>query len=162
LYANIEWTAIHQNPPSVKQVLLYRQSGQTITSVDYDRAKSFQLSNLFGTASKIFSSGNAIDPITSDFVTEQINSDNMGINSSITLFQGNQLNNQIAQNKLLMEKSIFQEEIEKNNIALNILETYLQALYSKENISIAENKLAASEQEVSQSNPNQRPTRHRL
>lgn len=86
----------------------------------------------------------------------------MGINSSITLFQGNQLNNQIAQNKLLMEKSIFQEEIEKNNIALNILETYLQALYSKENISIAENKLAASEQEVSQSNPNQRPTRHRL
>lgn len=66
----------------------------------------------------------------------------------MTLYQGNQLNNQIEQNKLLMEQSIFQEEVEKNNIALNILETYLRALYSKESIGIAENNLEASEQEV--------------
>ncbi|MDO6435987.1 TolC family protein [Cyclobacterium sp. 1_MG-2023] len=133
-----------ENNITVKDAVL----NTDLAEVDYDRAKSARLPNLFGSASQTFTSGNSIDPITSDFVSEKINSNNLGINSSMTLYQGNQLNNQIEQNKLLMEQSIFQEEVEKNNIALNILETYLRALYSKESISIAENNLEASEQEV--------------
>ncbi|MBP0902363.1 TolC family protein [Mariniflexile gromovii] len=120
----------------------------SISEVDYSKAKSSRLPNLFGSVSQNFSSGNTIDPITSDYVTDQINSTNVGINSSMTLFQGNQINNQIKQNKLLLEQSVFQEEVEKNNIVLNLLETYLQTLYSKESISIAENNLIASEKEV--------------
>ncbi len=119
-----------------------------LAEVEYNKAKSSRLPNLFGSATQSFTNGNSIDPITSDFVTEQINSTNIGINSSLTLFQGNQLNNQIKQNKLLLEQSVFLEDVEKNNIVLNILETYLQALYSKESILIAENNLEASEQEV--------------
>ncbi|ALJ05919.1 hypothetical protein APS56_12600 [Pseudalgibacter alginicilyticus] len=121
---------------------------KNIAEVDYNKAKSSRLPNLFGSASQNFSSGNTIDPITSDYVTDQINSTNVGINSSMTLFQGNQISNQIKQNKILLEQSVFQEEIEKNSIVLNILETYLQALYSKESIVIAENNLDASEKEV--------------
>ncbi|CAH8284044.1 outer membrane protein [Mariniflexile fucanivorans] len=120
----------------------------SISEVDYSKAKSSRLPDLFGSASQNFSSGNTIDPITSDYVTDQINSTNVGINSSMTLFQGNQINNQIKQNKLLLEQSVFQEEVEKNSIVLSLLETYLQTLYSKESISIAENNLAASEKEV--------------
>ena len=116
--------------------------------VNYDRAKSSRLPNLFASASQGFTNGNSIDPITSDFVTEQINSTNVGINSSITLFQGNQVSNEIEQNKLFLEQNIFQEATERNNIVLSILETYLQALYSKESITIAENNLIASEKEV--------------
>ncbi|WP_111707655.1 TolC family protein [Lutibacter citreus] len=121
---------------------------KSIFEVDYNKSKSSRLPNLFGNASQNFSSGNTIDPITSDYVTDQINNTNVGINSSVTLFQGNQISNQIKQNKLLFEQSIFKEEVEKNNIVLNILETYLQTLYSKEGITIAENNLAASEKEV--------------
>ena len=116
--------------------------------VDYDSAKSSKLPNLFGSASQNFSNGNSIDPITSNFVSDQIVSTNVGINTNLTLFQGNQLNNQVKQNKLFLEQSIFQEEVEKNNIVLNILETYLQALFAKESIMIADNNLAASENEV--------------
>ncbi|QWX85214.1 TolC family protein [Cellulophaga sp. HaHaR_3_176] len=133
-----------ENNITVKDAAL----NKSIAEVDYSKAKSSRLPNLFGSASQNFSSGNTIDPITSDYVTDQVSSTNVGLNSSLTLFQGNQLNNQVKQNKLLLEQSIFQEEIEKNNIALNILETYLQTLYSKENISIAENNLEASEKEV--------------
>ncbi|MBT8317838.1 MAG: TolC family protein [Lutibacter sp.] len=132
------------NNITVKEATL----NKNIAEVDYNKSKSSRLPNLFGSASQSFSSGNSIDPITSDFVTDQINSTNVGINSSMTLFQGNQLTNQIKQNKLLLEQSIFQEEVEKNNIVLSILETYLQTLYSKESITIAENNLAASEKEV--------------
>ena len=124
------------------------QLSKELAEVDYDKAKSSRLPNLFGTATQSFTNGNSIDPITSNFVTDQINSSNVGLNSSMTLFQGNQLNNQIKQNKLLFEQSILQEEVEKNSIVLNLLETYLQALYNKESIAIAENNLVSSETEV--------------
>jgi outer membrane protein len=121
---------------------------KSIAKVDYDKAKSSRLPNLFGSASQSFSNGNTIDPITSSYVTDQIHSTNVGINSSMTLFQGNQISNQIKQNKILFDQSVFDEEVEKNNIVLNILETYLQTLYSKESIEIAKNNLTASEKEV--------------
>ncbi|MGJ8736411.1 TolC family protein, partial [Zobellia laminariae] len=78
----------------------------------------------------------------------EIHNTNLGINSSMTLFKGNQLSNQIKQNKLLLEQSTLLEEEAKNSIVISILETYLQTLYSKEGIAIAQNNLAASEKEV--------------
>jgi outer membrane protein len=80
---------------------------KSIAEIDYNKAKSARLPNLFGSASQSFSNGNTIDPISSDYVTDQIHSTNVGINSSMTLFQGNQINNQIKQNKLLLDQSIF-------------------------------------------------------
>ncbi len=133
-----------ENNISVKGAAL----DKNLAEVAYNRAKSERLPNLFGSASQSFSSGNAIDPITSDYVTDQIHSTNIGINSSMTLFRGNQINNQIKQSELLVAQSGYIEEVEKNNIVLNLLETYLQTLYSKESISIAENNLDASEKEV--------------
>lgn len=121
---------------------------KNLAAVDYSKAKSSRLPNLFGSTSQSLSSGNSIDPITSDFVSDQIRSTNLGLNSSITLFQGNQLNNQIKQNKILLAQSGFLGAVAKNNIVLNILESYLQTLYSKESISIAENNLMASEKGV--------------
>lgn len=133
-----------ENNITVKDAAL----NKSIAEIDYSKAKSSRLPNLFGSASQNFSSGNTIDPITSSYVTDQINSTNVGVNSSMTLFQGNQISNQIKQNKILLEQSVYLEEVEKNNIELNILEVYLQTLFSKESIAIAENNLAASEKEV--------------
>ncbi len=133
-----------ENNLVVKDAIL----NKNISEVDYNKAKSSRLPNLFGSASQSFSNGNSIDPITSDYVTDQIYSTNAGINSSVTVFQGNQINNQIKQNNLLLDQSIFQEEVEKNSIVLSLLEVYLQTLYSKESITIAQNNLAASEKEV--------------
>ncbi|WP_282051290.1 TolC family protein [Maribacter aquivivus] len=120
----------------------------SISEVNYNKAKSAKLPNLFGSASQNFSSGTSIDPITSDYVSDQIHSTNLGINSSVTLFQGNQLNNQVKQNQLLVEQNSLLAQEAKNNIVISILESYLQTLYSKEGISIAENNLSASEKEV--------------
>ena len=121
---------------------------KSIAEINLSKAKSSRLPNLFGSASQSFANGTSIDPITSNYVTDQIHNTNIGINSSMVLFQGNQINNQIKQNKIKLEQSVYLEEVEKNNIILKILETYLQTLYSKENITIAENNLIASEQEV--------------
>jgi len=116
-----------ENNITVKDAIL----DKNIAEIDYNKSKSSRLPNLYGSASQSFSNGNTIDPITSSYVTEQINSTNVGLNTSMTLFQGNQINNQIKQNKILFDQSVYQEEVEKNNIVLSILETYLQTLYSK-------------------------------
>jgi outer membrane protein len=89
--------------------------------VDYSKAKSSRLPNLYGTASQSFTNGNSVDPFTSAYVTEQIYSTNVSFNSSMTLFQGNQLNNQIAQNELLLNQSLFLEQEAKYNIIISIL-----------------------------------------
>ena len=120
----------------------------SISEVDYKTAKSAKLPNLFGSASQNFSNGTSIDPITSDYVTDQIHSTNLGVNSSMTLYQGNQLSNQIKQNKLLIGQNSLLAQEAKNNIVISILESYLQTLYSKEGITIAESNLNASEKEV--------------
>jgi outer membrane protein len=133
-----------ENNITVKDALL----NTNIAEVNYDKAKSSRLPNLFSSASQSFSNGNSIDPITSDFVSDQIYSTNMGINSSMTLFQGNQISNDIKQRKLLLEQSLYIEEITRNDIEVSILEIYLQSLFSKENIGIAENNFAVSENEV--------------
>ncbi|MEL0650482.1 TolC family protein [Algibacter sp. TI.3.09] len=119
-----------------------------LAEVDYSKAKSSRLPDLFGSASQSFSNGNTIDPITSSYVTDQIHSTNVGINSSVTLFKGNQISNQIKQNKILLEQNIFLEEEAKNSIVISLLENYLQALFSKEDIAIAESNLEASKTEV--------------
>lgn len=129
---------------TVKSVALTLESAQ----VNYEKSKSMRLPNLMGSVSQNFSSGNTVDPITSSYVSQQINSTSPILTSSVTLFQGNQLNNQIKQNELLVQQNSLYVEEAKNNVALSITESYLQALYSKEGISIAENNLTSSEKEV--------------
>lgn len=117
------------------------------TEATYLATKSLRLPNLSGSASQNFTNGNSIDPITSDFVSQQINSTSLGLNSQVTLFQGNQINNQIKQGKLLVDQYTLFEEEAKNNITLSITESYIQLLYAKENILIAENNLEVSQKE---------------
>ena len=131
------------NNITIKQAALQKNS----TEANLSAAKSSRLPNLTGNASQNLTNGNSIDPITSDFVSQAINSTSLGLNSQMTLFQGNQINNQIKQSKLLVDQFSLYEEEAKNNITLSITESYIQLLFSKENIAIAENNLAASQKE---------------
>lgn len=129
---------------SIKTAVLSKNAAE----VNFEQSKSSRLPNLSGSASQNLSFGNSIDPITSDYVSQKVNSTSLGINSAVTLFQGNQISNQIKQNKLLVnQNSLFVEEAQ-NNVVLSITEAYVQILYNQEGIRIAENNLQASEKEV--------------
>lgn len=136
-----------ENNITVKDAALNQQTA----SVNYDAAKASRLPNLSGSMSQNFSNGNTIDRITSDYVSQQIASTNVGLNSSVTLFQGNQINNKIGKNELLLQQSNLAMEEVKNNIRLSILQNYLQALYNKESITTAQNNLKVSEEQLTRS-----------
>ncbi|MAU15072.1 MAG: hypothetical protein CMH46_05975 [Muricauda sp.] len=133
-----------ENNITIKQAEL----GMNSSEVNLTQSKYAKLPDLSSSASQNFSWGSSIDPITSDFVSEQINSTNLQLSTSVTLYNGNQLNNTIKQNRLLVEQNELYVEEAKNNITLSILEAYLQILYNKESIEVAENNLVASEKEV--------------
>ncbi len=132
-----------ENNITVKEAILTKE----LSEVSYMETKSSRLPNLYGTASQNFTNGNTIDPITSEFVSQQINSTSVSLNTQMTLFSGNQINNQIKQSKLLVDQYHFFEEESKNNIVLNIVESYIQLLYASESVKVAENTLLNSQKE---------------
>lgn len=117
-------------------------------AVTYEQSKNNRLPNLTGSASQSLTNGQTIDPITYNYVNEQIHSTSLSLNTSVTLFQGKQMSNQIKQNKLLLDQNSFYVQQAKNNIVLSVTEAYLQALYAKEGIIVARKNLEASEKEV--------------
>lgn len=119
--------------------------------VNFKQSRLKRLPDVSGTVSESISNGNNVDPITSVFVSQRITSSSFYLNSSLTLFNGNQISNQVKQNQLLVKQNKYLIEESKNNISIQILESYLQALYAQEGIRVAENNLLSSEKELEQS-----------
>jgi outer membrane protein len=111
-------------------------------------AKSQRLPSLNFNANQRLNNGTSIDPITSEFLTQTIHSTSGALNAQIPLFTGFQITNQIEQNELLVSQNSFFVEEAKNNVKLRIIQSYLQTIYNKESIAIAENNLTISTVEV--------------
>ncbi|MEZ4907529.1 MAG: TolC family protein [Saprospiraceae bacterium] len=69
---------------TVKNAYLDLQSSK----LNYEQAKRNILPDVSGTARQSLSNGQSIDPITSDFVNQQILSTNFAVSSSMALYQG--------------------------------------------------------------------------
>ncbi len=117
---------------------------------NYQQQKNNRLPSVAGTINGSLSNGSAIDPVTSDFVDQQIFSNNMGVNAQMAIYQGGTLNLQIEKNELLVKQSELYIEEAQNQITLSVLESYLQALYYFEGIKIAKNTIASSHEELQQ------------
>jgi len=77
-------------------------------------------------------------------------SNNLGINASITVFDGFRIKNRYDQSKVAYEASKLDLEKMRNDISLNIVNSYLNVLFSKENLKIAEAQLEISKQQYEQ------------
>jgi outer membrane protein len=75
---------------------------------------------------------------------------NVSISSSITIFSGFRINNEIAKNKLELETSIQNLEKAKDDLALNIAALFLQVLFNKELLKIIQEQLTLSESQIEQ------------
>jgi outer membrane protein len=119
-----------ENNISLKQSALNAQSQeQTVI-----RNKGQMLPNLNGFASHSYNWGQRIDPFTNQFANSRVRSNSFSINTSFTLFQGFQVQNQIK--KSIVDYRISQLNVEetKNNIVLQVASMYLQVLLDKETV----------------------------
>jgi len=134
------------NNITIKQSEFDKKSAEvTLTQSKYSRFPSLSAS-----ASQNMNDGTSIDPITSNFVSQLVHSTSVGVTAQVTLYNGNYINNTIKQNELLIAQNEFFVSEARNNIILSVTQAYLQALYYKEGITVAENAMASSTEQVSQ------------
>lgn len=133
-----------KNNISVKKTVL----DKTTASLNYQQQKNNKLPTVYGSASVGLTNGSSIDPITSSFLNQNILSNSFGVSGNVTVYQGNKLNLQIEQNKMILDQASLYQKQAENNIVLNVLDAYLQALYYYEGIESAKYTANSSAQEL--------------
>jgi outer membrane protein len=99
-------------------------------------------------ASTVNNWGRTIDRFTNEFATNRVRSDNLYIQGGITLFSGLQKLNTIKKNKLSLEYSQFTLDDLLDDISLTVAGYYLDILFNRELLLIANEQLAVTEQQV--------------
>ena len=112
-----------KNNITVKKTVLDKKTAQ----LNYQQQKNNKLPTIYGSSSLGLTNGSSIDPITSSFVNQNILSNSFGLSGNMTIYQGNKLNLQIEQNKMILDQSSLYQQQAENNIILNVLQADLQA-----------------------------------
>ncbi len=89
-----------KNNITVKKTVL----DKTTASLNYQQQMNNKLPTIYGTTSLGLTNGSSIDPITSSFVNQNILSNSFGLSGNMTIYQGNKLNLQIEQNKMILDQ----------------------------------------------------------
>ncbi len=135
-----------ENNIQIKQTVLNTQYSENLLK----QSKLGQIPNLNGSLGYNYSWGRALDETTYRYSNNsQINSINVGISTSVNLFNGLQVRNTIQQNELNLMSSYADVEKIKNDISLNIAAAYLAILFNKELLAVTQNQLVITEQQVS-------------
>lgn len=114
-----------------------------------EQAKAAKLPSLSGTVRQNFNWDKNIDSQTGTYGNlNGSNSTSYAVSSSMTLFNGMKLNNQVKLSELNLESSQFYAETVKESIELQVLDAYLQVLYSKESVFNAEKQIEATTEQL--------------
>ncbi|MCF6408039.1 TolC family protein [Chitinophaga filiformis] len=113
-------------------------------------SKSAVLPNLSANVSPSLTHGKERDTTTGDFRSRLRVSGNTSLNSSVTLYNGGYLKNDIVQKDLLVRVAGLDLAAVDNDITLQITQAYLNILLAKENIVYVKDVVATSEAQVQQ------------
>jgi len=116
--------------------------------VNYVQAKANRLPNLNASASQSENFGRNVDPTTYEFKNQQISSNNIGLSSNLTLFNGFRIQNSIKQNEYSREASRYEYKDTRNNLILNIVNAYIQVLFNKELLNNNKNQVLVTTTQV--------------
>lgn len=128
-----------------KNVLLNQEKlGNETNKVNLEQSKANKYPNLNLAENQNFSFGRAIDPVSNQFLNQNISSNNLSLNSSVTVFNGLQNYYTIKQNQYYYDAGNFDLEKAKNDLSLNVVAAYLQILFSYEAVDIAKSQVEVS------------------
>jgi outer membrane protein len=119
-----------------KSMELSHQSLETT----YEQSKQQRLPNVSASVGQNFSN-NANGWSTSG---------NVGVGSSVTIFQGGNINNTIEQNRLNVERNGVQLELYDNQLAVQILQSFLSIIGNQEKLNYQQEVLNTSREQVKQ------------
>lgn len=103
------------------------------TEQDLLLSKAAKYPNLLGTASQTYTNAKNADLVVGGFQTQASFAGNYSIGSSMVLYNGGYLNNDVKQKELLIETAEYNAQTAENDITLQITQAYLTILLTKEN-----------------------------
>lgn len=126
-----------------------QEAAKDESAVDLNTAKWSRLPDLNGSASHSFNFGRSLQM---DNTYQQLNAQNTGLNlsTSIPLFTGMQIPNQIALSKLNLKAAVEDLNKAKEDISIQVTSAYLQVLFNEELAKVAHEQVALSEEMLKQ------------
>ena len=115
-----------------------------------NQAKSNRLPSVNASVSENFNWYKGFDSSTGQYGSSNgSNSTNYGVNTSVSLYNGDKLNTRIKQAEINLQSSKYYSESVKESVGLNILNAYLQVLYFYENVKNAEKQIESTTEQLS-------------
>ena len=122
--------------------------GVEVSRQNLSQSRANMLPSLNANASHNYNFGRTLDPITNEFATERVQSNNFSVSSGMTLFGGFQVRNNVQRDRLELEASQYDVESIENDIALAVASAYLQILFNLELVEVRANQLDITRQQV--------------
>jgi len=115
-----------------------------LNKVTLSQSKAARIPSLSASASEGLSIGKNIDPTSNTYITKGNTTTNLGVSSSVNLFNGFQTANTIRQNTITVLAGESDIEKAKNDVTLNITTGYLQVLFTQEILQAARSQVEAT------------------
>ena len=122
--------------------------GVDIADENLRQTRSLRFPNLNSNVTHSYNYGRTLDPLTNEFATERVQSNNFSISSGVTLFSGFQIRNSVQRDRYDLEASRLDVETMVNDISLAVASAYLQILFAGELVEVAANQLDITRQQV--------------
>jgi len=129
------------------QLNITRRSND-INQVNLDLAKYAQYPSLNGNANQGFSFGKSLNPVTYQYVNQNILTNTFSLTGSLVLYEGGQLMNTLKQDRELYDAGKMDIETYKNTIIISVANSYLQLLLDNELIKIAQSTIQTDNKQI--------------
>lgn len=118
------------------------------SEINYLQSKLNRLPTLNGQATHSYAFGRSIDPFTNSYTTDPIRYNNFSLFSSVDIFAGFQVHNQIKARYAALQAARDDARSAKNIVGLQVTDAYLQILLNKELAEIAQLQVQTSREQL--------------
>lgn len=150
VFAQQKWSVQQCIDHAISNNIQLKQSKLNAESAELNllQSKANVLPTLNGYGSHNYSFGRTIDPLTNLFATNRVQSNSVGLSSNVVVYSGLQNKNTIQQNVHNTQAKKYDLEKSENDIRINVINAYLQILFSEELLTVSKNQFNVTRQQL--------------
>jgi outer membrane protein len=126
-----------KNNLNIKQA----QNAALSSKVQLDQSKYLKYPTVNGQYNLNGNAGRNVDPFSNSIVTNAIGTNNVGVGTSINLYNGGQFQNTVIRNELSLKAAELDIDAQRNTISLQVAVAYLNVLSTEDLIEVANKQL---------------------
>ena len=145
-----KWTLKEAVSYALENNITIKQNALNVASLKEDvvGAKGAFLPNLNASSGANLNFGSTIDPVSNGRISSTNFSSSYNLSSRITVFDGFRLLNTYKSSLLGVDKSMLDLQKIKDDVSLNVVNSYLNILFAKENLGVANVQFEISKKQI--------------